>query len=510
MIKRTTKTRHCEQNEVLRGNLRQKVFHTRHCEAKAQRSITHPSLRGSNGFAVVTWQSYAITYKAFSILSPMGEKFPRRQMPSYNDVYKRKKQMIMKEKTVYVFGAGSTATMGIPITNKQKELLCNLKTQKNENLQKLYSILNGSFGKDNYEISDVYNFIDNALGLQSGLYCKEEKIDGTEVLKCKRDLICFIFDEFIKKMRENREQKDIEYQKHVDFFYKLAKRELNAKADGIKQDGTNRDNFISDYSVINFNWDFYSIFAIKDAHERLNHENGIFLVGDRNPQLRMYTDFNCECATKVKDNKKLWYPFTEGMAQIVNDGKKYDTTRRVVLTKVYYPHGLMNLFKCPKCARHSIYFDDFHINSIINKLHYSEEKTLYTCPYCGAEVSEKDFDVLIQSNFKTRNAYLEENRIRMYNELEDAENLVFIGYSMPPDDVDYKTFFKSLYKLKNVYVVLYDKNNPHEFKKADLNSVGNGTTIERFREVFKGKNIDLYYNTQGFPNAADAILEIIK
>lgn len=420
----------------------------------------------------------------------------------------------MTNKTVYVFGAGSTATMGIPTTDMQKELLKKLENHENENLKKLYSILNGRFGKDNYGMNDVYNFIDNALNLQSGLYYKDEKIDGTEVLKCKRDLICFIFGEFINVMQDNRDKNEIEYQKHVDFFYNLAKRELNAKADKIMENGIKRENYISSYSVINFNWDLYSIFAIKDAHKRLNHENGNFLAGGRNPQLRMYTDFNCECATKV-DDKELWYPFTEGMAQVVNNGKKYDTARRVVLTKVYYPHGLMNLFKCSKCARHSIYLGDLDIKEVINKLKYLSEKELYVCPYCGAKVTAQDFDVLIQSNFKTRNAYLEENRIRMYTELEDAKNLVFIGYSMPSDDVDYRTFFKSLYNLENVYVVSYDKNNPHGFEKIDLNTDArekHGETAERYREVFKGRKekINLYYGTQGFPSAANEIITAIE
>lgn len=422
----------------------------------------------------------------------------------------------MKNKTVYVFGAGSTATMGIPTTDEQKELLKKLENHENKNLNKLYKILNGRFREGDYVMNDVYNFIDNALSLQSALYYKdektdkEEKIDGTEVLKCKRDLICFIFDEFIKVMQKNREQNAIEYQKYVDFFYKLAKRELNFKADGIKSNGTDRKNYISSYSVINFNWDFYSIFAIKDAHKRLNHENGNFLAGGRNPQLRMYTDFNCECAAKV-DKNSLWYPFTEGMAQVVNNGKKYDTTRRVVLTKVYYPHGLMNLFKCPKCARHSIYLGDLDINEVINKLDYKSDEDLYVCPYCGAKVTAQDFDVLIQSNFKTRNAYLEENRIRMYTDLEDADNLVFIGYSMPSDDVDYRTFFKSLYNLKNVYVVSYDKNNPHGFEKIDLNAdtrEKHGETIERYCDVFKNGNVNLYYSTQGFPASANELFDI--
>lgn len=418
----------------------------------------------------------------------------------------------MKNKTLFIFGAGSTASLGGPTTEKQNDLLKRLSDSNSDNLKKLQKILDGRFGKDNYDVNDVYNFIDNALLMNVDLRCDDETIKSYDVLKCKRDLITFVFNEFINAMKENNEKNAYDYQKHVDFYYRLAKQELNDKFDKMLHAPENRENFVSNYAIVNFNWDFYSIFAIKEAHERLNHENARFLPIRDNPQLRMYTDFNCESASKY-GNDELWYPFTESAAKAVNK-KEFNSNRRVVLTKAYFPHGLMNLFKCPKCARHSFYLGDLKKEKLFD-LNYSEDnKDGYVCPYCKEKVTAYDFDVLIQSNFKTRNAYFEELRLRMFSEMETAENLVFIGYSMPNDDLDYKTFFKSLNNVKNIYILLKDDNNIHGFKQVRSKdflfdySKEVKEAILRYTAVFERKN--LFVSTEGFPSAYKELIKIFS
>ena len=299
---------------------------------------------------------------------------------------------------------------------------------------------------------------------------------------------------------------DCFYKRYVDFYYQLAKRELNKKIE-CNIDMQKREFFIADYSVINFNWDLCSLLPIIEANKKLNHENDRYINKEGLPQLRMYTDFNYECASTLNDLP--WYPFTEPAAAIANSDKHMGK-RRVVLLKAFYPHGLMNSFKCPKCARHSLYLgSQLEIKEVSKSIDYSKDKPLYKCPNCGAEISAKDFNVLVQSNFKERNSFLEETRIKMFCELESAEKLVFIGYSMPQDDVDYRTFFKSLNNVKEVHVVLKDKN-VHDFKRiSNGDDVSNysdetRTAIENYISVFK--NICL--NTKGFPDAANDILEI--
>lgn len=409
----------------------------------------------------------------------------------------------MKRKTVYVIGAGSTAKLGIPTSDKQKKIFEGLAGSDSKMLRRLCHIVAERFANNEYGINDVFNLIDTALYLKTGLYYNEEKIEYLELLQSKRELISLIFEAFKKNIEA---MDDCFYKRYVDFYYQLAKRELNKKIE-CNIDMQEREFFIADYSIINFNWDLCSLFPIIESNRILNHENDRYINKEGLPQLRMYTDFNYECASTLNDLP--WYPFTEPAAAIANSDKHMGK-RRVVLLKAFYPHGLMNSFKCPKCARHSLYLgSQLEIKEVSKSIDYSKDKLLYKCPNCGAEISAKDFNVLVQSNFKERNSFLEETRIKMFCELESAEKLVFIGYSMPQDDVDYRTFFKSLNNVKEVHVVLKDKNS-HNFKRiSNGDDVSNysdetRTAIENYISVFK--NICL--NTKGFPDAANDILEI--
>lgn len=409
----------------------------------------------------------------------------------------------MKRKTVYVIGAGSTAKLGIPTSNAQLELFKKLAESDNETLCQLYRIVTKRFANKDYGINDVFNLIDTALFLKTGLYEDVERIEYIELLRAKRELVSCIFDELKNKIETID---DCVYKQYVGFYYQLAKRELNKK---IKSDEEmcKREFFIADYSIINFNWDLCSLFPIIESNRILNHENDRYINKEGLPQLRMYTDFNYECASLMKDVP--WFPFTEPAAAVANSDKHMGK-RRVVLLKAFFPHGLMNSFKCPKCARHSLYLGkQLKIKDVCNSIDYIKNEPLYKCMSCGTEISAKDFNVLVQSNFKERNSFLEETRIKMFCELESAEKLVFIGYSMPQDDIDYRTFFKSLNNVKEVHVVLKDKN-VHDFKRiSNGDDVSNysdetRTAIENYLSVFK----DIYLNTKGFPDAANDILEI--
>lgn len=411
----------------------------------------------------------------------------------------------MKRKTVFVFGAGSTAALKMPVSEQQKEILKEA-AETDERINTLYQIVEKRFKNRDYSINDVYNLIDTALLLQTGLSVDRYEIGYIDLLQAKQNFISFLFNKFTSIIETT--DKEI-YQKYIDFYYELAQAELNDKLH-CEINTDEREFFVSNYAIINFNWDLYSIFPIIEANDKLNRENDRYLPRRRLPQLRMYTDFNYECASNSDDNKP-WYPFTEPAAYIANSDK-YDAARRVVLTKAYFPHGLMNSFKCPKCARHSLFLDNLHLKDLYGKLDYDSAKELYKCVNCSSKITAKDFNVLVQSNFKTRNAFLEETRIKMFCELESAERLVFIGYSLPEDDTDYRTFFKSLCSVKEVYIVLKDDISSNGFRKVSGNedlvgySENTQNTIKRYLAAFN----EVYVNTDGFPNAANAIFKIAK
>ena len=416
------------------------------------------------------------------------------------------------KKTVFVFGAGSTSALGLPTSEEQMSVFEKVDPKNERLLSELIAILAHFFGKNtdehpNYNINDVFNLIDSNLLLHNGLYSEGHKIEFFELEECKKEVIRLLFARFLDVIQKNDTASEI-YKKYTRFYYELAKTELEfSLKNGICEN--DRSTFISRYSIINFNWDLYSLLPIFEANAKLNHENGHYFPIRRNPNLRIFTDFNCEYASKGKKDE-VWYPFTEPAAHIVNS-EKYESARRVVLTKCYYPHGAMNLFKCPNCAKHSYFLGDLTVESVARSLNFeSKKKTekLYNCPHCSSEIRHYDFDILPQSNFKTRNAYLESVRLSMINELRNADRLFFIGYSMPTDDVDNITLLKSLNHVKEVYVTLYDKNGENKFLDDSKLNVKN-EAVERFHDCFRNKE-KVLFNMAGVPTAFDEILKIYK
>ena len=88
----------------------------------------------------------------------------------------------MKRKTVYIIGAGSTAGLGIPTSNAQLELFKKLAESEDNTLCQLYRIVTKRFANKDYGINDVFNLIDTALFLKTGLYDDVERIEYIELL----------------------------------------------------------------------------------------------------------------------------------------------------------------------------------------------------------------------------------------------------------------------------------------------------------------------------------------
>ena len=93
-------------------------------------------------------------------------------------------------------------------------------------------------------------------------------------------------------------------------------------------------------------------------------------------------------------------------------------------------------------------------------------------------------------------------------ELRSAKTLVFIGYSMPSDDVDYITMFRSLNcNIDKVYTVLSgDESQDGFISYSKLSETAKGK-VTNYNKVFGDK---VLYNMSGVPAAFDEILKTVQ
>ena len=94
---------------------------------------------------------------------------------------------------------------------------------------------------------------------------------------------------------------------------------------------------------------------------------------------------------------------------------------------------------------------------------------------------------------------------KMRLEIENAERIIFVGYSLPADDFEYRTMFLSKNKDKEIYVVTFQEGGLNEWLPYD--KITNKDGIETFYNLF-GKGTQ--FNCAGFPNAKNSIIQVLK
>ena len=418
-------------------------------------------------------------------------------------------------KKIFFLGAGSTSFCKLPTTYAQKDKLIELcfKNQKflvnnidissinnnNVSIPLLKEFVNDYFTKDNFDINLFYNVCDNSLQSQRELKTKSRYYTINDIKICKNTVKAIVFSLFYDALRQS-----VDDTKMLDFYYNLGIKAINKQLTSANE--IEKRSFIfTDYAIINLNWDLLSIIPILQAHKKINEEKHFLNIDDKYAQIKLFNDFAAFMACNSKDNNDVWYPYNESVA-IRTNRLKHNPERVVRLVKTFFPHGLMNLYKCRCCAKHTLNLGDLSLESLLeNKLLEDEQNdVVFTCPHCGNDIHALDIDFLEQTNHKIINSYLHEIQFDMQNTLSHTDEIVFIGYSLPKDDIDYNEILISqTTNVKKVKVVLFDGNyiDDNDFYPADYFTKLNQEkrdTIKRFIDIF-GKDKTLF-NFSGSPN----------
>jgi hypothetical protein len=109
---------------------------------------------------------------------------------------------------------------------------------------------------------------------------------------------------------------------------------------------------------------------------------------------------------------------------------------------------------------------------------------------------------VMQSSFKSQPpSFIEEIQRDLRAVTMRATHIIFMGYSLPPDDVTYRAFFSARCQSKKgagdpvrCTVVSLDKKNSGWYSPAELTSSSplGGDTVKAARDIFGGDNVRFY------------------
>src|SRR5690606_21231247 len=153
-------------------------------------------------------------------------------------------------------------------------------------------------------------------------------------------------------------------------------------------------------------------------------------------------------------------------------------------------HGSLNWSQCPKCSRLYVKLYKRFNGAYIFKRHY--------CRHC-----EKNYDLnkcktnrlftnLITPTF-LKNLDNIQNRLVWQNagiELSEADQLVFVGYSLPQADFEFKQLMSRMLR-KDVKIKVYLAENDNHLKnknQTDCSKAG-----YRYHNFFSGRKVELHF-----------------
>lgn len=270
-----------------------------------------------------------------------------------------------------------------------------------------------------------------------------------------------------------RTHRDLDH--HYDFAFEMGRR---MQAQGLRfAEMAGPDDFedlkfiLGDVSVVSMNWDPIGLWAQFVANGDLNRTANVPHVGSPACKMRLYHDVGYFVAGprvwKNHAGSKVWQPMNISGARQLND-RDHGADVRIRVSKYLFPHGCLWWRECPNCGKLSSYIGDvweidsesllpppplkaFADNNQFKSWMPKEGKErdewkigrvdARACVHCETLTYAHHTPLVGQTGFKTAPPpFLEEIQREMRVVVQKANHVVFMGYSLPPDDITYRAF----------------------------------------------------------------------
>lgn len=367
-------------------------------------------------------------------------------------------------KTVYVLGAGFSVSAGLPTQLELTKEIFNPQFADDKKYSlaqyslfqtqtKLLDLLKNEFGIDSkneffLSLEDIYTALDRCIQENSNF----RYLHPEELLYVRQTLDAILILALKSKSKLS---------KNSDYIEKFAKHLIDLSSTRVE-----KFRKMDPISVITTNWDILLDLALR---EQLKINN------------RGVIDYMCYVSS-LKDD-----PTIKPGIQALTEGQ--------FIVKLLKIHGSINWLNCPKCQR---IFIDFY-RRVIDYGVFREA----TCKYCAKEysgdleLSPRLRPMLLMptflkdlSNFQTKLIWRNSGI-----EISEANRIVFIGYSFPFADFEFRQIlFRNVQRHTKIDVILYDKSNPNKIITSDYRGAINQESPEyRYLSFFGGKDLTIYF-----------------
>lgn len=399
---------------------------------------------------------------------------------------------------------------------------------------------------DKFKLNDLFNLLDMHIPPGFGFRApahritigqekeiQEQFFDARRLIGAKNALLIILIALFYIDYQECIRSKTDLFRKYYDFAILLGRR---MQRDGVALAQTHRHDqpefYKGDVAFVSLNYDPVALWVQFVAHRDLNKASSAPHVGSPAVPLHLFHDFgHLIPARRIGKGPGdwPWYPMNEAVAQRLNEQSASDSSVR--LTKFLFPHGCLCWRECPDCGKLSAYHADAWdldapslfpppplrafdaticpdwIPEIERLRRLSGQVDARQCLHCGTLTYAHHTQAVMQSSFKPRPpSFIEEIQRDLRATTMHASHIIFMGYSLPPDDVTYRAFFSASRQRRKGHheqpvqctVVGLEPSNSHWCGPADSKKL-EVDTVRAAIDIFGNGNVRFFGG--GIPNA---------
>lgn len=384
-------------------------------------------------------------------------------------------------------------------------------------------------------LPDLFNILDmhdrSGHGFRVGTRNRPDDFLTPDRVRGARDALKLILQAmFYVSWQHCRQNRKVDLQRHYEFAKMLGRR-MQRQGRELAQGGVafdDQDFYLGDVAFASMNYDPIALWMQFLANRELNNMATVPHVGCPALRLQLFHDLGHFVGGPriAKRGQRPFYPMNESAAQRLNDAD-HGAKDRIRITKFLFPHGCLWWRECPDCGKLSSYMGDewrsdsptlipppplqaFVLPDTFQRRKGAEENAwnegeldARACVHCGTLTSAYDAQLVMQSNFKrSPPPFIEEIERDLRVVVQRADHIVFMGYSLPRDDVEYRAFFAARRQRVNSRLVKcsvvigqhadYCKWRPFSEVKLSNLGTGEGSTLRAASEIFGKENVYFY------------------